>query len=120
MHNLWHACLRRLEQEVPAQQFSTWIPPLSPESSTADSGTLVLTAPNRFVLELVRERFFARIARLAAELGGGKIEVKLALAPVLAADAVAPSPAPVGHRVTPVTPDRARLNRSFNFDNFVT
>ncbi len=70
MHNLWHACLRRLEQEVPAQQFSTWIRPLTPESSAADSGTLVLTAPNRFVLELVRERFLALIVRLAAELGG--------------------------------------------------
>ena len=40
MHNLWHACLRRLEQEVPAQQFSTWIRPLSPEPSAADSGTM--------------------------------------------------------------------------------
>ena len=105
MHNLWHACLRRLEQEVPAQQFSTWIRPLSPESSAADSGTLVLTAPNRFVLELVRERFLARIVRLAAELGGGEIEVKLSLAPVLAADAAPLSPAPAGHRPAPVTPD---------------
>jgi chromosomal replication initiator protein len=128
MHNLWHACLRRLEQEVPAQQFSTWIRPLSPESSAADSGTLVLTAPNRFVLELVRERFFARIARLAAELGAREIDVKLVLAPSPApaqasfpAAAAAPQvPARSGQRAVPVTPDRARLNRNFSFDNFVT
>ena len=122
MHILWHACLRRLEQEVPAQQFSTWIRPLSPESSAADSGTLVLAAPNRFVLELVRERFFAHIVRLATELGGREIDVKLVLAPALAADSSQPAPAPTGFRprAAPVTPDRARLNRNFNFDNFVT
>ena len=120
MHNLWHACLRRLEQEVPAQQFSTWIRPLSPEPSAADSGTLVLTAPNRFVLELVRERFFARIVRLAEELDGREIDVKLVLAPVVVADATPRAPAAVGQRPVAVTPDRARLNRNFNFDNFVT
>ena len=66
MQNLWDACLRRLEQELPAQQFNTWIRPLAPEAGEA-ADTLVLAAPNRFVLELVRERFAARIERLAAE-----------------------------------------------------
>ena len=120
MHNLWHACLRRLEQEVPAQQFSTWIRPLSPESSAPDSGTLVLTAPNRFVLDLVRERFHARIVRLAVELGGREIDVKLVLAPGLVVDAAPRPAAPAAHRNAAVTPDRARLNRNFSFDNFVT
>ena len=69
MENLWDACLRRLEQELPAQQFNTWIRPLAPEAGAA-SDTLVLAAPNRFVLELVRERFAARIERLAAEASG--------------------------------------------------
>src|SRR3954463_4294826 len=69
MQNLWDACLRRLEQELPAQQFNTWIRPLSPDMG-APSDTLTLTAPNRFVLELVRERFAARIERLAAEASG--------------------------------------------------
>jgi chromosomal replication initiator protein len=64
MQNLWDACLRRLEQELPAQQFNTWIRPLVPEAGAGDG--LVLTAPNRFVLDLVRERFAARIERLAA------------------------------------------------------
>ena len=63
MQNLWDACLRRLEQELPAQQFNTWIRPLAPDATGPVAGaddTLVLTAPNRFVLELVRERFAAR------------------------------------------------------------
>ena len=69
MQTLWDACLRRLEQELPAQQFNTWIRPLAPEAGVVGD-TLVLSAPNRFVLELVRERFAARIERLATEAGG--------------------------------------------------
>ena len=62
MQNLWESCLRRLEQELPAQQFNTWIRPLAPEFGDGND-TLVLAAPNRFVLELVRERFAARAKR---------------------------------------------------------
>ena len=124
MHNLWHACLRRLEQEVPVQQFSTWIRPLSPVSGATDSGTLVLTAPNRFVLELVRERFFARLVRLAAELGGREIDIKLVLAPTptLVAEPPRRTPELVSHRPasSAAPPERTRLNNNFNFGNFVT
>ena len=120
MQNLWQACLRRLEQELPAQHFNTWIRPLSPEAGAADSTTFVLTAPNRFVLELVRERYVARIARLVAESSGRELDVKLVLArasdgPNRALPPAAPRPA-----ATAVAPDRARLNRNYNFDNFVT
>ena len=79
MQNLWDACLRRLEQELPAQQFNTWIRPLAPEAGEA-ADTLVLAAPNRFVLELVRERFAARIERLATEASGRELGLRLVLA----------------------------------------
>jgi chromosomal replication initiator protein len=117
MQNLWDACLRRLEQELPAQQFNTWIRPLSPEAGADD--TLVLSAPNRFVLELVRERFAARIERLAAEASGRECGVKLVLAKGTdAAIRIAPS-APRGVE-PPSMFERARLNRAFTFDSFVT
>ena len=119
MQNLWDACLRRLEQELPAQQFNTWIRPLAPEAG-ATNDTLVLAAPNRFVLELVRERFAARIERLAAEASGRDCGLRLVLARgVETATRVGPAPA----RATPepgVVPDRSRLNRGFSFDSFVT
>src|SRR3954462_11829572 len=79
MHNLWDACLRRLEQELPAQQFNTWIRPLAPEADGAND-TLVLAAPNRFVLELVRERFAARIERRAPGASGRELGLRLVLA----------------------------------------
>ena len=118
MQNLWDACLRRLEQELPAQQFNTWIRPLAPEAG-ANSDTLVLTAPNRFVLELVRERFAARIERLAAEASGRDCGVRLVLA--RASEPAARTPAAPRAAADPASPlERARLNRAFTFDSFVT
>jgi len=119
MQNLWDTCLRRLEQELPAQQFNTWIRPLAPEADSA-SDTLVLTAPNRFVLELVRERFAARIERLAAEASGRELGLRLVLA--RNADGAARSPQPVARALpeAPTLAERSRLNRAFTFDSFVT
>jgi len=119
MQNLWDACLRRLEQELPAQQFNTWIRPLAPEAGDA-ADTLILAAPNRFVLELVRERFFARIERLATETSGRELGVRLVLARV-AEPAVRPAAAAAPRAVeTPSVLERARLNPAFSFDSFVT
>ena len=119
MQNLWDACLRRLEQELPAQQFNTWIRPLAAEAG-APADTLTLAAPNRFVLELVRERFAARIERLAAEACGRELGVRL----VLARGADNPGRAvPAAQRPASEPPsalERARLNRAFSFDSFVT
>jgi chromosomal replication initiator protein len=118
MQNLWDTCLRRLEQELPAQQFNTWIRPLAPEVGDA-ADTLILAAPNRFVLELVRERFAARIERLATEASGRELGLRLVLA--RAAEA-APRAAPAAVRAPeiPSNLERARLNPAFSFDSFVT
>jgi chromosomal replication initiator protein len=118
MQNLWDACLRRLEQELPAQQFNTWIRPLAPESDDA-ADMLILTAPNRFVLELVRERFAARIERLAAEASGRELGLKLVLARGAEGGVRAVQPTPRAAE-TPSLFERARLNRAFSFESFVT
>jgi chromosomal replication initiator protein len=117
MQNLWDACLRRLEQELPAQQFNTWIRPLAPEAGGAD--TLILSAPNRFVLELVRERFASRIERLAAEASGKECGVKLVLAKG-ADPTIKITPSAQRTADAPAPPERGRLNRTFTFDSFVT
>jgi chromosomal replication initiator protein len=119
MQNLWDACLRRLEQELPAQQFNTWIRPLAPETDPA-ADTLVLAAPNRFVLELVRERFAARIERLATEASGRHLGLRLVLARAAEMASRAPLPAPRPAAEAAAPPERGRLNRAFTFDSFVT
>jgi chromosomal replication initiator protein len=118
MQNLWDACLRRLEQELPAQQFNTWIRPLAPETG-APNDTLILAAPNRFVLELVRERFAARIERLAAEASGRELGLRLVLARGADAPARVAQPEPRAAAEPPIQ-ERSRLNRGFSFDSFVT
>jgi chromosomal replication initiator protein len=119
MQTLWDACLRRLEQELPAQQFNTWIRPLAPEPGSA-ADTLILTAPNRFVLELVRERFASRIERLAAETCGHALGVRLVLARGAEAPPRAAPAAPRPAEAAPTVQERSRLNRAFSFDSFVT
>jgi chromosomal replication initiator protein len=121
MQSLWDVCLRRLEQELPAQQFNTWIRPLAVGANDAAPGALVLSAPNRFVLELVRERFAGRIERLVAEASGRELGVRLILAARNDEAQVPRAAVPV--RAPPSAPpalERARLNRLFTFDSFVT
>jgi chromosomal replication initiator protein len=127
MQNLWQSCLKQLEKELPAQQFNTWIRPLAPSADAL--GELRLVAPNRFVLQWVKERFLGRIETMLAEQSGHSMRVVLAL-PALAdapdAD-LAPGPAP---RLKPAPPatrapaerrngDRSLMSVEFTFDNFV-
>jgi len=65
---LWKKCLERLEEELSAQQFNTWIRPLH---AVKEHRTLRLLAPNRFVVDWVKERFVARISELAAQYNEG-------------------------------------------------
>ena len=53
MQSLWHACLRRLEQELPAQQFNTWIRPLTAEPAAAGMATTSERSMLPFVSPLV-------------------------------------------------------------------
>jgi chromosomal replication initiator protein len=124
MQTVWDACLRKLEQEIPAHQFKTWIRPLSLESRPGDTDatdTIVLTAPNRFVLELVRERYAPRLQTLATELGGKQYAIRVVLASAGAPSARTAPPASVREE-RPVSTNltRARLNPNFTFDTFVT
>lgn len=65
---LWQRCLERLQTEYPEQQFNTWLRPLQIEQRDA---SLVLLAPNRFVVDWVKKNFYNRINELVGELGQG-------------------------------------------------
>lgn len=62
MAGFWESCLLRFEEELPAQQFNTWIKPLrlEGESAALEEG-LRLIAPNGFILKWVRDRYLSRI-----------------------------------------------------------
>ena len=63
---LWEKCLNYLRDEIPPQQYNTWIRPLH-VVETHNNGLLLL-APNRFVLDWINERFLTRINELLTEL----------------------------------------------------
>lgn len=64
--SVWNTCLGCLQNELPAQQYNTWIKPLqvSPDSP---ENTLKLIAPNRFILDWVSDKFLDRIRELVGE-----------------------------------------------------
>lgn len=66
---VWQKCVDFLQDELPSQQFNTWIRPLQ---ASADNGRLRLLAPNRFVKDWVGDKFLARIQELMAELSSGQ------------------------------------------------
>src|SRR5688572_26622481 len=72
---LWHHCLRHLENEVPEQQFNTWVRPLQ---AVEREGELQLLAPNRFVVSWIEQNLFGRIEELVSTAGhGGGSRVRL-------------------------------------------
>jgi chromosomal replication initiator protein len=63
MSTLWSLCISKLEGELPAQQFNTWIRPLQAVESQTE---LRLLAPNRFVLDWVKQHFLDKIEEVVA------------------------------------------------------
>jgi len=122
---LWEKCLSHLQDELPSQQFNTWIRPLQAECG---DGKLVLFAPNRFVLDWIVERFLVRITELTRQLSegeppaisldiGSKRSTETAKAnPIVAKTSVT---AAIVHAAKPEQPFQSNLNLHFTFDNFV-
>lgn len=75
---LWDKCLGFLQDELPDQQYNTWIRPLQvdAEFSTDESDeTMRLVAPNRFVQDWVSDKFLGRIRELCLQLTDQEFEV---------------------------------------------
>ncbi|MEK7796528.1 MAG: chromosomal replication initiator protein DnaA, partial [Pseudomonadota bacterium] len=113
---LWKRCLDRLEEELSAQQFNTWIRPLH---AVEDGRAVRLLAPNRFVQEWVKSRFFERIGELVGEYGGGKLGVSIEVGSQTATQKPLTAMQPGG--VAPVRRPSivGRFNPEFTFETHV-
>lgn len=143
MNNFWSTCLSRFEEELPAQQFITWIKPLSVQINGASSITLL--APNRFVLQWIRDKFFARIQEMALGHFGHPIDIELLLRDKGPTTTISTTVGTEPSTKRPISPtsstlsdlsntpsarlptklsvlprDLARLNPAFTFESFVT
>lgn len=89
--SIWNLCLERLRQELPTQQFSMWIRPLSSEQ---DESSVTLYAPNRFILDWVRDKYRDKITQLFVEFAGAnapQLRLEVASKQTLATKSQAPA-----------------------------
>lgn len=76
---LWNTCLTRLQDELPAQHFNTWLRPLTLLENLSSERQLVIGAPNRFIADWVSNKYLARLRELLrdADSEGRNIDIVL-------------------------------------------
>lgn len=65
--SVWQQCVSKLQAELSDQQLNTWIRPLH---AREENGAIQLYAPNRFVLDWVKQHYFEQIVSLAGNVSG--------------------------------------------------
>jgi len=81
LQSIWKLCAASLQDELPSQQFNTWIRPLQIDESAAPQ-ELRLLAPNRFICDWVAEKFLNRIRELASHYHqDNSLQVAVGVAP---------------------------------------
>ncbi|MGQ9862466.1 MAG: chromosomal replication initiator protein DnaA [Thiobacillaceae bacterium] len=130
MSGFWSHCLAHFEQTLNNQQLNTWLKPLTVKENGDE---VLVTAPNRFVLQWIKDRFLQDIETLAERYFERKMAVTLTLdrakgttRPV-AGDTQADNAALVRTEAKPAAakstsnslPENSRLNPQFTFETFV-
>ena len=72
---IWPQCQSYLRNELPEQQFNTWIRPLVIQLGS--DSVVYLLAPNRFIEDWVKNKFLGRIEELLVQLGGQNVNVEI-------------------------------------------
>jgi chromosomal replication initiator protein len=78
--SLWQSCVDQLAQELPEQQFNTWIKPLAAQVAD-DLSTVTILVGNRFKLDWIRAQYSGRIAAMLEKMYGQPVVVDLAITP---------------------------------------
>jgi chromosomal replication initiator protein len=126
--DLWQACIDQLAQEMPEQQFQTWIKPLSAQVAD-DLSKVTLFVANRFKLDWIRAQYSSRLALQMERLTGQPVHIELALAPRDTPARSQPAPryssgssaeaAPDVAHMLGTEPLKNRLNTALTFDTLV-
>jgi chromosomal replication initiator protein len=116
----WKYCLERLEGELAPQQFNTWIRPLH---AIEDNSSILLLAPNRFVMDWVNDQYLSKIRDLlnkapdnnnisiSIEVGSQPARTNNEASSKVAADNTEPQQKTIKHS--------SNLNPDFTFDSFI-
>ena len=116
----WIDCVEEIKKKISKQQFTTWVTPLN-YSYNNETQTVLLSAPNQFILQWVKDRFYDEIRNKFINLNK-EIQVEF--------KSIKKTKAPLGQissiqNGTKEIEGQAKtkptgLNKSFNFGNFVT
>ncbi len=134
--HLWSRCIRQLESEVAEQLFNVWLRPLQ---AVPDGNVLRLLAPNKFVLDWVKQNALPRILELVGNYSTETADAAPGVVLEVGSRVTAPTPPEIpaepetdaqvlsaeiskAARREPLLgglPLSGRVNPDFTFDNFV-
>lgn len=120
--NRWKKCLGHLESELTPQQFNTWIRPLQAEEQTE---TILLFAPNSFVVDWVRNHYIETIDTFLQSICSDtppKVTVHIGSLKQTTDSPIQSQPKFSNRRSNSRSNERSmptNLNASFTFDSFV-
>jgi chromosomal replication initiator protein len=123
MENFWFACLGCFERELTSMQFNTLIKPLKLDGK---GDVLRILAPNRYVMQMLDEKFLKRIKDLGQEFFSRPIQVELVLNEASTAEKTVVDDKPTEDTTvtkkqkTQNKTDSYGLNPVLTFANFVT
>lgn len=114
MSVIWNRCLAKLEHEIPSGDFSTWIRPLQ----AIESGEkLKLLAPNRFIIDHVKQHYLPKIEDAIYEFSNGNLVMQFEIG-----SKKGPDVSPAFNIRKPIVQKKQHpnfLNKTFTFDSFV-
>lgn len=115
--DLWAQCVRWLEGELPDRDVHTWIRPLQP---VFVRGRLSLLAPNRMVVDRVRQDYLELIRRGVKVSGGrGISEVEVTVGTVEPGRTLGPAAEPAAPVEESLPTAAGKLNPDYTFVNFI-
>lgn len=130
-NSAWKRVVGKLQSELSITEFNTWIRPLQVKEN---SDELSIYAPNRFVLDWIRQQYLDRISELVnGKQSGPRLQIELHIGSHNGQEAQSETQTiekvtteSVGRQEMPRTYksrsggyQRNNLNPRFNFDNFV-
>ena len=110
---VWDHCLNELKTDLSESQFNTWIRPLI-YSRDEHSDTIMLFAPNKFVVDWVEKNYLNRIKTIAQEAGGQTTSVSILVGDEQPID---DNNISANHKKLKIT--GSMLNKHYTFENFV-
>jgi chromosomal replication initiator protein len=113
MKSIWDNCLTKLENEISSSEFSTWIRPLQ---AVQGESQIKLLAPNRFVLDWVKEHYLTKIEDAVHQFASNGISLNFEIGSKKTVVSTLERPHPI---VQPPQNKPNFLNKAFTFENFV-